>query len=271
MGPSDMSEIDRKLIAIFKEAQWQLLADFFDAIKKNNIDRQKFLLTKITGILDHLKTNFGVRAEYTTLYEYISGVSSIPWPDQATLKNIITDLTGVIWKDIGTMNSWLQSLLWVPHQDAVKNLLTNTSSLMINAIDGLWRTTQRQMSEYIRLDLAERLAKGVAIGDSRWKQKQDLIKSIMEKWIVSFRDRGGNNWDLPRYADMIVRTESARAYNQWTLNRWSEIGITKYEIIEQANCCPICLPHRWKIVDITTNPKFPPFHPNCRGFVVAVL
>jgi hypothetical protein len=74
----ELSDIDKKLLAIFQQANGQLIADFFDAVKKKNIDRQNFLLSKIIGIQTHLKTNFDVRTQYTVPYQYLQGVSQIP-------------------------------------------------------------------------------------------------------------------------------------------------------------------------------------------------
>ena len=71
---------------------------------------------------------------------------------------------------------------------------------------------------------------------------------------------------------MLVRTETARAYNSGAINKGVEVGIEKYKVNERSDACPICQPHRDKVYDINdSGVSFPPYHPNCRGFVSPVV
>ena len=70
---------------------------------------------------------------------------------------------------------------------------------------------------------------------------------------------------------MLIRTETARAYNTGVVNRSLQLGTTRFRIEESRNCCSICAPYNGKVVDISKGGyDLPPYHPNCRGTIVPV-
>lgn len=90
--------------------------------------------------------------------------------------------------------------------------------------------------------------------------------------ITKFQDRAGRLRDMNRYVDMLTRTETKIANTQGTINRALESGITKFEVVEHDNCCDICAYHNGKIYDISKGAiELPPYHPNCKGYVVPVV
>jgi len=64
---------------------------------------------------------------------------------------------------------------------------------------------------------------------------------------------------------MLIRTETARAYNTGMINRALELGTSKFRIEESWNCCSICAQYNGKVVDINKGGyDLPPYHPSCR-------
>lgn len=73
-------------------------------------------------------------------------------------------------------------------------------------------------------------------------------------------------------AEMIARTEEARAHNTGTLQAYANYGIDKYEIVTSHDSlvCNYCLDlEDGNPYSIAGNMKLLPAHPNCRCYVVA--
>lgn len=83
----------------------------------------------------------------------------------------------------------------------------------------------------------------------------------MERFNVSY-----NN------ARRLARTEMAHVYNQSTLDKYKEAGITRVQILEtdDAHTCEECRKLNKKIFPINEVPELP-IHPNCRGTYLAVI
>ena len=115
--------------------------------------------------------------------------------------------------------------------------------------------------------IREELAKGIIAGE---KANERLIEYFTDNKITGFKDRAGRFWSMDRYVDMLTRTETAIANTQGTINRAIQVGITKFRIVEHADCCEICAEMNGDIVDVSNGiVDLPPFHPNCRGYIVA--
>lgn len=69
--------------------------------------------------------------------------------------------------------------------------------------------------------------------------------------------------------ERIVRTELARAQSEGHLQGYTELGVTRVEVIGRGVDCPICGQHIGHIFLIERAPRLP-FHPNCRCDYVAV-
>ena len=105
--------------------------------------------------------------------------------------------------------------------------------------------------------LQEELVESVATG----KSVDRVTKGIMDKLNVSY-----NN------ARRLARTELSHTYNQSTLNRYIEAGITDVQIltVEDDHTCEECKAMHKKIFPITDAPLIP-IHPNCRCVYQAVI
>jgi len=71
-------------------------------------------------------------------------------------------------------------------------------------------------------------------------------------------------------ADMIALTETARAYNEGSIDQYANFGVTQFDWVAYDDACPECLalealnPH-----DLADD--VPPLHPNCRCTTNAVI
>ena len=65
-------------------------------------------------------------------------------------------------------------------------------------------------------------------------------------------------------ADLIARTETARAQSEGTLEGYTEAGIERVEFLAAAGCCPICDDLNGQRFDIAEASGMIPAHPACR-------
>jgi len=65
-------------------------------------------------------------------------------------------------------------------------------------------------------------------------------------------------------ADMIARTETARAQSEGTLEGYTEAGIERVEFLAAAGCCPICADLNGSRFDMAEARGMIPVHTGCR-------
>lgn len=158
------------------------------------------------------------------------------------------------------------------HVDAVNALLNNSKMYVKSSLDGMERQALTMLNELQQEKVREKLARSVITGDSLQNMKEKIARYFEQNQITVFKDRGGKTRSLDRYVDMLTRTETSIANVQGTLNRAIQLGITKFRIVEQADCCELCNEYRNQVVDVTSGlVELPPYHPNCRGYVIAVI
>lgn len=121
-----------------------------------------------------------------------------------------------------------------------------------NYSDRIWND-KRKLANTIQEELVECVATG--------KSPDKFTKVLMERFNVSY-----NN------ARRLARTEMAHVYNQSTLDKYRQAGITEVQILEtiDKHTCEECIKLDKKIYPIDLVPQLP-IHPNCRGTYLAVI
>lgn len=82
---------------------------------------------------------------------------------------------------------------------------------------------------------------GALTGATVDADRRSLVRALNRGGVTGFVDAAGRNWRLSTYAEMVVRTKSAQAYNTGTVLRGVETGTNVYEISdgqrsEHAEC-----------------------------------
>ena len=74
-------------------------------------------------------------------------------------------------------------------------------------------------------------------------------------------------------ADTIARTETINACIDGARQRYQQLGIEEVEIIacDDLRTCPICSTHDGKVYKLSDDANLPPYHPNCRCAIRAVV
>ena len=257
---------DLALINLFKEELSNINLLYLQAINSKDVTKANSLLKKMGAITKTLDAEYGERAtkripqEYLLGAKYIDDTLSKEASYIAINKANTKELAGMV-KEMGTV-----------HVEAVNALLNNSKNYIKSSLDGMERQALSMLNELQQEKVREKLARSTITGDSLQTMKDKIVKYFEQNKITVFKDRGGKTRSLDRYADMLTRTETSIANIQGTLNRAIQLGITKFRIVEQADCCELCNEYRNQVVDVTSGlVELPPYHPNCRGYVIAVI
>ena len=257
---------DLALIKLFKEELSNINLLYLQAINSKDVTKANSLLKKMGAITKTLDAEYGERATKRIPQEYLLGAKYID--DTLTKEASYIAINKANSKELAGMVKELGTV----HVEAVNALLNNSKNYIKSSLDGMERQALTMLNELQQEKVRETLARSTITGDSLQTMKDKIVKYFEQNQITVFKDRGGKTRSLDRYADMLTRTETSIANIQGTLNRAIQLGITKFKVVEQADCCEICSEYRNEIVDITDGTvDLPPYHPNCRGYVIAVL
>ena len=135
-------------------------------------------------------------------------------------------------------------------------------------INSIWCADGKHWSNRIwqnKAQLQVALEKGLIDCVSRGVSKDELVKTLMETFDVSYRK-----------ADRIARTELSYVQNKAAINKYIEAGIDEYEILsahDERVCekCKAMNGKRFKIKDMVVGENFPPFHANDRCTILGVV
>ena len=73
-------------------------------------------------------------------------------------------------------------------------------------------------------------------------------------------------------AKTLANTELAHCSTMSTLDGYIQMGVTKYKVVVEKDCCDVCNDLSNQVFDITDDSGLVPdnSHPNCRCSIVAV-
>ena len=257
---------DLELVKMFKEELSKLNLLYMRAIHSNDVTKANSILKKMWQITKTLEAEYWERATKRIPQEYLLGSKYID--DTLTKEASYIAINKASKKDLQNM----LKELWQIHVDAVNALLNNSKNYVKSSLDGMERQALTMLNELQQSKVRETLARSTITGDSLQEMKDKVAKYFMDNQITVFKDRSGKRWSLDRYVDMLTRTETSIANIQGTINRAIQLGITKFRVVEQADCCELCSEYNWEVVDVTDGTvDLPPYHPNCRGYIIAVI
>ena len=266
MNKLKLKKEDSKLIAMFITAMKDMEEQYLKAIRTKKPELAKVYAEKAKKIVDLLKYDYKnweitrFMEEYMNWYDDVNKIA--PWERINEYKNP---------NDFFKANPL--------HKKAALTLLNSSTSAVYATLDWVKKDITYSMALFQNrnrvVDVTQEIQVKLASWVLTWKwlseQKKDIVRFFQERWMV-LRDKSWRKRDPKTYAEMLIRTETTRAYNAWTLNRSLELWITKFRIDEAADCCSICSEFSWKVVDVKDwMIELPPYHPNCRGSVTPII
>lgn len=193
--------------------------------------------------------------KYNRYYELLNNLNENLTKLGITEKNLFTQvLTDFYNKNseiIGNNINWL-----MPIEEATVK----------KAINSVWCSDGKHFSERIwsnMSQLEERIKDGLVDCVARGAGKDDLVKQLMDDFNVGYRQ-----------ADRIARTELSYIQNKSTLDKYEQAGLEKYEILASQADDEVCGDldgQQFYLHEAQVGVNFPPFHPNCKCCILAVL
>lgn len=85
---------------------------------------------------------------------------------------------------------------------------------------------------------------------TRRQAVQDALREFANSGIRAFVDKAGRRWSLPSYAEMAVRTATARAATEAHMRTLAEHGVDLVVVSNAPRECPLCRPWERKVLTI---------------------
>lgn len=222
-----------------------ILSQIESTLEKLGVDTQKFIETELTA-------------------QYKIGASEAV----EQLKNI--------GADVGVSEGFNRI-----HTNAIAALVDDASTSFGDSLSGVARSANTIMGKAYREALTQKIAEGMIGGKAR-KEVTKIIKGTLEQQGLSaITDKGGKNWSLDRYADMLFRTKSVEARNRGMINRMVENDYDLVQVSAHSGTCDLCAPWEGAILSARgLTPGYPTvadaendglFHPNCRHAINVLI
>lgn len=146
------------------------------------------------------------------------------------------------------------------HRQAVELLAADTFDDLARASAFLDDSARRTIREASKL----RTTAGAIRGSSVGRDTTALARELARSGVSGFTDAVGRQWRLSTYAEMVVRTKSAQAYNVGTALRTEETGTTALEILDgERSRHEECLAYSGDTCSPLWSIQNPIQHPNC--------
>ena len=262
--PTYYSEEDRKLIRVFQKELQRLNLLYIRAINSNDISKANQLLSKMKEVRKDLYWYYSDWADLRISWEYVKGALYI---------NDYVSWGSSLWILISLNKETIKGelkKLWPAHIEAVNALLNTSKNYVKASLDWMERQAITMLGELQQEQIREQLAGGILTWEWLQGMRERVQKYFSRNKITGFKDRAWRIRSMDRYVDMLTRTETSIANTQGTINRAIQLGITKFKIVENSDCCEYCEAFNWEIVDIQDNIELPPYHPNCRGYIIPI-
>lgn len=96
--------------------------------------------------------------------------------------------------------------------------------------------------------------------ETRIQATQRALNRFADQGIKTFVDRRGRAWDMPRYAEMAVRTMIGQASLQGHADQQKSFGFDLGMVSDHREECPLCRPWEGKVLSMSGNhPDYPSF------------
>ena len=261
------SKEDKKLISSFVQAQKDIEHFYLQALREKNLKKAKYYADQAKALVDLLQEEYQSWALTRWSQEYLKGFRQVEHLKRGVPKQTVELGEDQIMLQVGKF-----------HKQALLALVQNGNRVVSATLDGMKKDivyglalfNQKGKEIWLQHQIQSQLGAGILTGKALHYQKSDLVAFFQKKGL-QLRDRSGRKRDPHTYAEMLIRTETARAYNAGIINRALELWTSKFRIEESWNCCSICAQYNGKVVDINKGGyDLPPYHPNCRGTIVPV-
>lgn len=159
-----------------------------------------------------------------------------------------------------------------PHLEAVNTLLSDAYLDFGNTMNGYVKGAERILNDTLKKQVRSKIAEGRLEGASVAEIKKVVREGFSDRGFTVLLDRGGREWTLDRYSEMLTRTHLLKSNNDGVINRASDFEVDIVEISTIGSDDELCASQEGRIYSISGKSKEyeplgdndPPYHPNCR-------
>lgn len=245
-----------KLTAIYKSAYKQIV-DELESATNFGIYNRKALLAQIEKILKDLGVDINEFIRTEIPKHYLTGMNQAVRQIQSFGGGMIADMA-------------LNKI----HTQMIDLLVGDTLQAFGESITGVKRSAEQLLNKAVKEQIKLKMAEGISMGKTLKEVRSYLSGVLKEDGLASLIDKGGREWTLDRYTEMLIRTKTAEARNRGLMNRALELDHDLVQVSDHAGECPLCHPWEGRILSLTGKTIGYPtlamaeeqglFHPNCR-------
>lgn len=103
-------------------------------------------------------------------------------------------------------------------------------------------------------DTVTRVAAGPLLGVETRRQASQRALDRFTRRGVTFRDRSGRQWNIGSYAEMAVRSVTARAAVDGHVDALTELGVGLVVVSDAPLECPLCAPWEGEVLSLSGPP-----------------
>jgi len=286
IAPGDQRELALKLREMYFELELKILQMIAERVSEG-LDRPDWMSKRLAEIrrlrgdveklLEDLERGVDVEVAKALSQAYINGQRSVD-----------KDLEGI------TGSTSLEEVRRIA--EAVSEQFDDPSIAFhlveTRSLSALAKKTINQISEShlmilrstedIYRSVVSQVAAGALSGAQTPKQvMQDAINKFADRGVSGFRDRAGRHWDIASYVEMAVRTSTAHAATQGTIDRLAERNHDLVIVSDHFGECDLCRPWEGKILSASGQDQryrslseataAGLFHPNCKHAISAYI
>lgn len=157
------------------------------------------------------------------------------------------------------------------HLAAVNSLLSDAYLDFGSGMTGWIKGNEHILNDTIRKQIQSKIGTGRLTGEAIREIKKEVATVLKTQGLEALIDRGGKQWTLDRYSEMLTRTHMIKANTEATINRAKEFDIDIVEVSTHGTKDELCLKYEGNIYSLSGKssnypklPENPPFHPNCK-------
>ena len=163
-----------------------------------------------------------------------------------------------------------------PHLEAVNTLLSSAYLDFGNTMTGYMKGAEQILNDALKRQIRSSIAQGRLEGTAIADIKKVVKETIGDSGFTVLIDRGGRQWQLGTYSEMVTRTHINKAANEAAINRMGDFGVDIVQISEHGATDELCSSEEGNIYSISgDSPNYepldghePPYHPNCTHNII---
>jgi hypothetical protein len=140
---------------------------------------------------------------------------------------------------------------------------------LLAATDGVRESTKALIREIVR----DQTFNSIAAGDTAQQAGRAMEDILARKGVFAVKYADGSVHGLDEYAQMSLRTATAQAYNQASIDGATAYDVQWFELLDGPGCGLSSHDDPRKalgmVVDVETAQMYPTAHPNCRRSLAA--